>query len=101
MLNRALAEQGHYPAIDIEQSISRVMPQVVDEAHLTTAQMFKQLYAKYEQNKDLINIGAYQKGSDPQLDQAILMMPQLTSFYNKVLAKRSHLMNRYSNLLML
>ncbi|BCE01341.1 flagellar protein export ATPase FliI [Marinicellulosiphila megalodicopiae] len=80
VLNRAIAEQGHYPAIDIEQSISRAMPQVVDEVHLQTAQQFKQIFAKYRQNEDLITIGAYQKGSDPQLDQAILMVPQMKAF---------------------
>jgi flagellum-specific ATP synthase len=77
VLSRQLAESGVYPAIDVEASISRVMPQVVDSKHLQAAQLFKQVYATYRQNQDLINIGAYNPGSDPQIDHAIQMFPQL------------------------
>ena len=77
VLSRQLAESGVYPAIDVEASISRVMPQVVDSKHLQAAQLFKQIYATYRQNQDLINIGAYSAGSDPQIDHAIQMFPKL------------------------
>lgn len=77
VLSRQLAESGLYPAIDIEASISRVMPQIVSAAHLKLAQQFKQIYASYRQNQDLINIGAYSMGSDPQIDQAIQFYPRL------------------------
>ncbi|MCF2859386.1 flagellar protein export ATPase FliI [Pseudoalteromonas sp. SMS1] len=80
VLSRDLADSGHYPAIDIEKSISRVMPQVVSEAHLQQARVLKQVYSMYQQNKDMITLGAYQQGSDPMLDQAIAMMPTVNGF---------------------
>jgi flagellum-specific ATP synthase len=80
VLSRDLAEAGHYPAIDIEASISRVMPQVVAREHLQSAQRFRRVYSAYRQQRDLIAVGAYQKGSDPQVDQAIEMWPQLRDF---------------------
>ncbi|MDX1669746.1 MAG: FliI/YscN family ATPase, partial [Limnobacter sp.] len=80
VLSRKLAEQGHYPAIDIEQSISRVMHNVVEPAHMETARNFKTLYSKYVQNQDLVNIGAYQPGADPLTDQAVSLHPRLCAF---------------------
>ncbi|MCP4596521.1 flagellar protein export ATPase FliI [Neptuniibacter sp.] len=80
VLSRRLAEQGHYPAIDIEASISRAMPQIVDGAHLQMAMKFKQLYSKYRQNEDLINVGAYVKGSDPDTDFVIDNLPSMNAF---------------------
>ncbi|GAA0705322.1 MULTISPECIES: flagellar protein export ATPase FliI [Dyella] len=80
VLSRDLAEAGHYPAIDIEASISRVMPAVVERTHLRAAQQFRQVYSAYRQQRDLIAVGAYQKGSDPQVDKAIAMWPQLRGF---------------------
>ena len=80
VLSRDLAEAGHYPAIDIEASISRVMPAVVRREHLRSAQRFRQIYSAYRQQRDLIAVGAYQKGSDPQVDHAIAMWPRLRAF---------------------
>jgi flagellum-specific ATP synthase len=80
VLSRDLAEAGHYPSIDIEASISRVMPAVVDKDRLRAAQRFRQVYSAYRQQRDLIAVGAYQKGSDPQVDQAIAMWPRLRAF---------------------
>ena len=80
VLSRDLAEAGHYPAIDIEASISRVMPAVVTKEQMRAAQRFRQIYSAYRQRQDLIAVGAYQKGSDPQVDQAIAMYPRLTRF---------------------
>jgi flagellum-specific ATP synthase len=80
VLSRDLAEAGHYPAIDIEASISRVMPAVVAKEQMRAAQRFRQLYAAYRQRQDLIAVGAYQKGADPQVDQAIAMQPRLLRF---------------------
>jgi flagellum-specific ATP synthase len=77
VLSRQLAESGHYPAIDVEASISRVMPHIVDEEHLKQAQQFKQIYSTYRQNQDLISVGAYSKGSDPAIDESIAMFPAL------------------------
>ena len=80
VLSRKLAEEGVYPAIDVEASISRAMPNIVDANHLLNMQKFKQLLAVYRDNRDLVNIGAYQAGSDPVLDRAIERLPQLRNF---------------------
>jgi flagellum-specific ATP synthase len=80
VLSRRLAEQGHYPAIDIEASISRAMPQIVEPDHLQMAMRFKQLYSKYRQNEDLINVGAYVKGSDPDTDFVMENLPSIGAY---------------------
>lgn len=80
VLSRKLAESGVYPAIDIEASISRVMNHVASQEHITRANEFKKLISSYEQNKDLINVGAYQSGSDKTLDLAIKLHPYLWAF---------------------
>jgi len=80
VLSRMLADAGHYPAIDIEASVSRVAPDIVDENHLAQARQLKRLYSCYQQNRDLISVGAYQRGSDPRIDEAIVMHPGIMSF---------------------
>jgi len=80
VLSRTLADSGHYPAIDIESSISRVMPQVVSEEHQLMARRIRQVYSQYKQNQDLISIGAYAKGSDPRIDLAIRAEPAINAF---------------------
>ncbi|MAL98578.1 flagellar protein export ATPase FliI [Hydrocarboniclastica marina] len=87
VLSRRLAEEGHYPAIDVEASVSRVMPQVTAPEHMRRAQRFKQLYARYQQSRDLISVGAYQKGADPETDQAIERMPHLRNFLQQELTE--------------
>ncbi len=71
VLSRELAESGHYPAIDVEASISRAMSAVVTDDHLHAAQKFRQIYSVYQQNKDLINVGAYAEGSSAEVDESI------------------------------
>ncbi|WP_448563741.1 flagellar protein export ATPase FliI [Thalassotalea ganghwensis] len=80
VLSRTLADSGHYPAIDIEASISRVMPMVTSEEHQLLARQLKQIYSLYQQNKDLIAIGAYSKGNDPRIDHAIEVTPVIDFF---------------------
>lgn len=80
VLDRELADGGHYPAVDIESSISRVMPNVTSEEHQELARNLKQFYSIYQQNKDLISIGAYSAGSDPRIDQAIRLLPVINFF---------------------
>ena len=80
VLSRALADSGHYPAIDVAKSISRVMPLCTTQEHQYMARLIKQTYSLYEQNRDLISIGAYQVGSDPRIDQAIKMKPNIDAF---------------------
>ena len=80
VLSRKLAEAGHYPAIDIEQSVSRVMNDIADKSHLEMVRFLRQNYGLYQQNRDLITIGAYQKGSDPRLDEAVRLWPKINRF---------------------
>ena len=80
VLSRRLAEEGHYPAIDIEQSASRVMHNVVPRAHFELARGFRAVYSRYQNSRDLIQVGAYMSGSDPQLDEAIRLQPGMTAF---------------------
>ena len=80
VLSRRLAEEGHYPAIDIEASISRAMNHLVSPEYFSLVHRFKHLYAHYQRNRDLISVGAYVSGSDPLLDQAIQLYPQMEQF---------------------
>jgi flagellum-specific ATP synthase len=88
VLSRRLAEQGHYPAIDIEASISRAMPSIVSDDHMKAAMRFKQLFSKYQQNADLIAVGAYARGSDPDTDFAIEKMPTFRQFLQQGLREQ-------------
>lgn len=80
VLSRALAETGHFPAIDIEQSASRVMHNVVSREHFDMARRFRAVYSRYQKSRDLIQVGAYMSGSDPQLDEAIRLQPAMADF---------------------
>ncbi len=80
VLSRQLAESGHYPAIDIEASISRAMNDVVAGDQLRMAQQFKQLFSRYQRSRDLLSVGAYTPGHDAQLDRAVQMYPHLERF---------------------
>ncbi len=80
VLSRSLAEVGHYPAIDIEASISRALTALVDTQRLRQIGRFKQALSRYQRNRDLIAVGAYAAGNDPQLDEAIAMYPQLAAY---------------------
>jgi flagellum-specific ATP synthase len=101
VLSRRLVEQGHYPAIDIEASISRAMNHLVSEQHFIQVQHFKHLYAHYQRNRDLISVGAYVNGSDPLLDEAIIMHPRLSKFLKQGMYEADHYstsMNAFSAL---
>jgi flagellum-specific ATP synthase len=80
VLDRHLAEAGHYPAIDIEQSISRAMHGITSTPHQQAARRLKQLYSRYQRSRDLISVGAYAPGSDPVLDQAIALHDKIEAF---------------------
>lgn len=80
VLTRALANAGHYPAIDVGQSVSRVMPAVARPTHVEAARRFREVLAAYEAQKDLILIGAYKKGSDPRTDLAIAKSDAMNAF---------------------
>ncbi len=87
VLSRRLAEEGIYPAVDVEASISRAMPNIVSEGHLKAMQRFKQLNSRYRQNRDLISIGAYTAGADPETDIAIERHPHLRQFVQQGLGQ--------------
>ncbi|WP_454455858.1 flagellar protein export ATPase FliI [Thauera phenylacetica] len=80
VLSRNLADQGHYPAIDIEQSISRAMHNLVGDDHFNVVRQFKQFFSRYQRSRDLIAVGAYQPGGDPLLDMAVKLYPRLEAF---------------------
>ncbi len=88
VLSRDIADAGHYPAIDIEASISRVMNEIIGEDHRRQVMRFRQLYSNYRKNRDLISVGAYTKGSDPRIDEAIQYWPQLTRFLQQDMNER-------------
>jgi flagellum-specific ATP synthase len=93
VLNRALADAGHYPAIDIEQSISRAMTNLIPPDHLERVRRFKQLYSRYQRARDLLAVGAYVPGSDPLLDRAIALYPQLEAFLQQGIDERANAEN--------
>ena len=80
VLSRALAEAGHFPAIDIEQSASRVMHNVVPKSHFEMARRFRAINSRYEKGRDLGQIGAYVGGSDPALDESIRLHDAMADF---------------------
>ncbi len=89
VLSRKLAEVGHYPAVDILQSVSRLMPSVTDKQHLVAAQRFKAIYATYLGAEDLINIGAFVPGSNRRIDKAISLIDRVKEFLVQPTGRRS------------
>lgn len=79
-LSRDMAERGHFPAISIESSISRVFSKVTSKEHQQAALSFRQCYAKFENNRDLISVGAYAEGADVELDRAVKLNPVQQAF---------------------
>src|SRR5882672_10096235 len=80
VLSRRIAETGLYPAIDVEASISRAMHQIATREQLDLANRFKQVYSTYQQNRDLITVGAYRRGADPRVDLAVEQWPKMIEF---------------------
>ncbi|MGZ0019701.1 flagellar protein export ATPase FliI [Nitrosomonas sp. wSCUT-2] len=88
VLSRRLAEAGHYPAIDIEASISRIMTSIVPQQQVDMARQFKSLYSRYQRSHDLISVGAYVAGSDPELDRAIRLYPAFERFLQQTMTQQ-------------
>ena len=88
VLARRIADGGRYPAIDVEASVSRVMHDIVPEAQFELARRFRQITALYEHNRDLITIGAYQRGSDPRIDNAVARWPQIEGYLRQDMRER-------------
>jgi flagellum-specific ATP synthase len=89
VLSRELAESGHYPAIDIERSISRVMTSIAPREQLDAARRARHLLAKLTKARDLIQLGAYAAGSDPELDAALRAQPALTALLQQDMHERA------------
>jgi flagellum-specific ATP synthase len=98
VLSRAIAERGRYPAIDIEASISRLMPSLVSPEHLDLMQRFKQLMSTYNQSRDLLAVGAYRRGHDVRLDRAIDAQPDLEAFLRQSIYESADLAHSIAQL---
>ena len=98
LLSRALASKGHYPAVDVLDSVSRVMPEIVDEEHLKAAEELKRLISAYRESEDLINIGAYEPGSNPEVDQALEKIDQINDFLTQGINESSNFSSTISTL---
>lgn len=83
VLSRSIADAGLYPAVDLAPSVSRLMPDLVDDTHLKWARFFREIYSKYMENRDLLAVGAYSPGNDPVLDLAVTAYPQLRRFLSQ------------------
>jgi flagellum-specific ATP synthase len=88
VLARRIAEGGRYPAIDVEASVSRVMHDIVPASQLELSRRLRQTTAIYEHNRDLITIGAYLRGSDPRIDNAITHWPQIEAYLRQDMHER-------------
>jgi flagellum-specific ATP synthase len=88
VLTRDLADQGHYPAIDIEASISRAMTEIVPLADMVQVRRFKQLYSAYRRSRDLINVGAYVSGADPVVDEALRLREPFLQYLRQDIDER-------------
>jgi flagellum-specific ATP synthase len=88
VLSRELADAGHYPAIDIESSISRAITELLNPAQLETVRRFKYYYSRYQRSRDLITIGAYMQGNDPVLDEAVKLYPRMEDFLTQDLREK-------------
>ncbi|MCB1995576.1 MAG: FliI/YscN family ATPase, partial [Rhodoferax sp.] len=91
VLSRELAEAGHFPAIDVEKSISRVMGSVADRGHVAAARRARQMLARYNKARDLIQLGAYTPGHDAELDLAVKLHPPLTAMLQQDMHDRATL----------
>ena len=91
VLSRELAESGHYPAIDVERSVSRVMTAVAPRQHLQAARRMRQLLSKVHKAQDLIQLGAYQPGHDAELDLAVKLQPQMNGLLQQDMHERADL----------
>ncbi len=88
VLARRIADAGRFPAVDVEASVSRVMHEIVAAPHLELTRRFRRVVAAYESHRDLIAIGAYQRGSDPRVDEAIALWPRVEQYLQQDMRQR-------------
>ncbi len=101
VLSRTLAMEGVYPAVDVQRSISRVMPDIITEEHRKAAMNFIEAYSTYRKNEDLINIGAYKEGANSEIDRAIRLMPKLMAYIKQDLNERADMADSIHSLMLL
>jgi flagellum-specific ATP synthase len=89
VLSRTLADQGHYPAIDIEASVSRALTSLIGAEEFGLVRRFKNYYSRYQRNRDLITVGAYAAGSDALLDRAIALQPAMEAFLQQNIEEKA------------
>jgi len=89
VLSRRIAESGHYPAIDVEASVSRVMNEIASRRQMTLARRLRQVIATYNQSRDLVTLGAWRPGANPQLDQAVASWPAVQKYLDQDLSERA------------
>ncbi len=101
VLSRNLADQGHYPAIDIEASISRAINELLSPEEMEAVRRFKYLYSRYQRSRDLITVGAYVKGNDAALDEAVALYPKMEAFLTQNIQYRADYASSRSGLISL
>jgi FliI/YscN family ATPase len=101
VMSRDLAEKGHYPAIDVLQSISRLAPEIAPEPVLRASARVREIMAAYREAADLIQVGAYQSGSDPRVELALKVMPHFDAYLRQTVAERTQLTESRTRLLAL
>lgn len=89
ILSRKIASKGHYPAIDVLESISRLMTDIVSPEHRAAVMVFRELMAAYRDHEDLISIGAYRAGANPTVDTAIAMMPEINRYLKQAIHEKA------------
>jgi len=98
VLSRKLAGEGHYPPVDVLQSVSRLMPEITSPEDFKAAGKLRRLLAAYERARDLISIGAYERGSDPDVDKAMDRMDAIKSFLQQELTEQATIQEAFSGL---
>jgi flagellum-specific ATP synthase len=88
VLSRRLAGSGHFPAVDVLSSVSRVMTEVASAPHQELARKAREVLATYEDSRDLVEVGAYVAGSNPKLDEALKVLPKLNAFLRQTPTER-------------
>jgi FliI/YscN family ATPase len=101
VMSRELAEKGHYPAIDVLQSISRLAPEIAPEVIIKASSSVREVLAAYREAAELIQVGAYQAGSDPRVELALKLMPQFDAFLRQAVRERTPLLEARTRLTML
>ncbi|HIC85760.1 MAG TPA: FliI/YscN family ATPase, partial [Desulfobacterales bacterium] len=98
VLNRELASKGHYPAIDVLASVSRLMVEVLDKKALSLCHQFREILADYAKIEDLVNLGAYQRGNNPRADRAVEMIERLNRFLRQDMETKTTLEEGFMDL---